>query len=76
MYLYRQYINAFTASQAGTLIILVFQAETKQYSRTLWDKTQGATKNKNINFLLFYNAILYFLYVVNNQEKQWMGCYF
>ena len=37
--LVRQYINGFTASQAGTLIILVAQAETKQYLRTLRDKT-------------------------------------
>ena len=70
MYLYRQYINAFTASQARTLIIVVAQGETQQYLRTLCDKTRGGMENKNINCLLFYNAVLYFLYVVNNQEKQ------
>lgn len=70
MYLYRQYINAFTASQARTLIIVVAQGETQQYLRTLCDKTRGGTEIKNINCLLFYNAVLYFLYVVNNQEKQ------
>lgn len=70
MYLYRQYINAFTASQARTLIIVVAQGETQQYLRTLCDKTRSGTEIKNINCLLFYNAVLYFLYVVNNQEKQ------
>ena len=70
MYLYRQYINAFTASQARTLIIVVAQGEMQQYLRTLCDKTRGETEIKNINCLLFYNAVLYFLYVVNNQEKQ------
>ena len=69
MYLYRQYVNAFTASQAGTL--LVAQAETKVNNiQELYEIKLRVGKNRNINCLLFYNAVLYFLYVANNQEKQ------
>ena len=71
MYLYRQYVNAFTASQAGALIILVAQAETKVNNiQELYEIKLRVGKNRNINCLLFYNAVLYFLYVANNQEKQ------
>ena len=66
MYLYRQYVNAFTASQAGTLIILVAQAEIKVNNiQELYKIKLRVGKNRNINCLLFYNAVLYFLYVAN-----------
>ena len=62
---------AFTASQAGSLIILVAQAETKVNNiQELYEIKLRVGKNRNINCLLFYNAVLYFLYVANNQEKQ------
>ena len=62
---------AFTASQAGSLIILVAQAETKVNNiQELYEIKLRVGKNRNINCLLFYNAVLYFLYVANKQEKQ------
>ena len=72
MYLYRQYINAFTASQARTLIIIVAQGETQQYLRTLCDKTRGGTENKNLIACCFTMPFYIFcMLLITRRNNEW-----
>ena len=73
MYLYRQYVNAFTASQAGSLIILVAQAETKVNNiQEFYEIKLRVGKNRNIIACCF--TMLFYIFcmlLITRRNNEW-----